>query len=67
MLKLQTVYKLRVIYRSGATQDFETTKFTISNSQAEWESVGAVKPLKLGLDDVAAVWQLGQRQRIARS
>lgn len=66
MLKLETVFKLRVIYKSGATQDFEATEFSISQRTAKWTAVGNVHPVALGLDEIAAVWRLGTRKRIAR-
>ena len=65
-LKMETVYTIRVVYKSGFVQDFEATEFAIGGNKAEWVSVGSVKPVMLGLDDISAAWQIGSRRRIAR-
>lgn len=66
-VKLQPVYKIRVVYKSGFFQDFEATDFTIGKGTATWTSAKhkGIKPVLLGLDEIAAVWQLGIRHRIA--
>jgi hypothetical protein len=62
----ETVYKVRVVYKGGHVQDFECMDFTILRDEMRWEAASAdgVKPLKIGVDDVAAVWQIGTRKRL---
>lgn len=66
MLKLEKIYMVRVIYKSGKTQDFEVKSLTVTPDKIEWESVNDCRPVKIGFDEIAAVWQVGIRRRIAR-
>ena len=67
MFKLETVYMVRIIYTSGAVQDFEATEFSIEDGSASWKAVSkTMRPMLLGVDHIASVWQIGQRKRIAR-
>lgn len=55
-------FKVRIIYKSGATIDVRCTSFTVRRAggliaSVEWEDAKP-KPMYLGVDDVAAVWQL---------
>jgi hypothetical protein len=56
-----TKYKLRILYKSGNSQEIECTDFTIkgpSNArEITWENAEP-RPLLLGVDDVEAVYQL---------
>ena len=61
MLKRIPVFKVRVVYKSGHTEDFETTVFKINGDGYSWEAPGEKRPVMLGADEVAAVWQLGHR------
>lgn len=61
-MKKQLVFTIRVIYKSGASMEFDCKRFVYKGSSYEWESVGEVRPIQFGADDVAAVWQLGQRE-----
>lgn len=64
-MKIETVYRVRIVYKSGYTHDFECTDFTISGSKVSWESADeSNRPIKIGLDDIAAAWQIGTRKRI---
>ena len=67
-LKLEPVFKIRVVYKSGYTHDFEVTEFLVHTNahgkSYEWVSLTKVHPILLGADDIAAVWQIGQRTRI---
>lgn len=62
----ETVYKVRVVYKGGHVQDFECMDFTIRQDEMRWTAASAngVKPLKLGINDIAAVWQIGYRKRL---
>lgn len=66
-LKFETVFKVRVVYKSGYTHDVECTKFNIKDgSTFHWEGVHPEhKPLMFGADDVVAVWCMGTKKRIA--
>jgi len=68
-IKMEQVFKIRVVYKSGFTQDFNVTEFSIGNNKAEWTGTKAngVGPILLGLDEIAAVWQLSRRRRITWS
>lgn len=63
-MMFETVFRVRIVYKSGYTHDFECTNFTISKNEVKWESVtDSNRPIRIGLDDIAAVWQVGQRKR----
>lgn len=62
-MKFETVFRVRIIYKNGYAQDFDCTAFTISNKEVKWKAVGSPNPLLIGVDDIAAVWQLGARKR----
>lgn len=65
MLKLQTVFKIRIVYKSGYTHDFEVTEFNYNDENCTWVEVsGKNRPIKLGLTEIAAVFQVGYRTRI---
>jgi len=64
-MKIETVFRVRIVYKSGYTHDFECTDFEISNNKVSWENANEHnRPIKIGLDDIAAVWQIGHRKRI---
>ena len=65
--QMRAVYKIRIIYKSGATIDFECFKFEIqrngSGLRYTWNSADEkVFPVQIGVDDIAAVWQVGHRE-----
>lgn len=66
MLKLIPVYKIRVVYKSGYTHDFEATSFKIAfGTRVEWNAANADNaPIHIGFDDIAAVWQVGMRYKL---
>lgn len=57
------VFTIRIVYKSGHAEDFEVEKFSIKDGVFTWREHNpkGPKPLLLGADDVAAVWQLGHR------
>lgn len=66
MVKIETVFKLRVVYKSGYTHDFEATSFKYTNGRYEWSSAhNKNKPVDFGATEVAAVWQLSHRRRLS--
>lgn len=61
------VFKIKIIYKSGATHEFEVTDFSYEETsgvtKVEWYSYSMEnKPLSIGLEDIAAVWQVGVRE-----
>jgi hypothetical protein len=62
----ETVFKLRIVYKSGYTHTFECVKFKISGNEITWECADSTRnrPIKIGVDDIAAVWQVGYRKRL---
>ena len=56
----------RIVYKSGYTHDFWCWNFSIKNGvNYSWESVHETnKPLQLGADEIAAVYQIGHRLRL---
>lgn len=61
------VFKIKIIYKSGATHEFEVTDFsyeeTSGGKKVEWDSYSMEnQPLSIGLEDIAAVWQVGVRE-----
>jgi hypothetical protein len=63
-MMFELVYRVRIVYKSGYVQDFECTEFSITDSKITWDAVGVTRPLKLGFDDIAAVWQISVRKRL---
>lgn len=59
---MTTVYRMRIIYKSGATIDFDVKSFEIERNQHgntyTWDYYGGPKPVLLGADEIAAVYQL---------
>lgn len=63
MFKRITLYKVRVVYKSGYIHDFETTQFFLENGQYCWTNYDNTnKPIELGGSEIAAVWQIGVRE-----
>ena len=63
-LNKTTIYKVRIVYKSGYTHDFECTSFTAKGGSYTWVPYDdRNKPLALGADDIAAIWQIGYRTK----
>lgn len=63
MFKFKEVYTVRLVYKSGYTHDFDVTSFKITGDTCEWVSVSVDNnPLRLGLNDIAAIWQVGTKR-----
>lgn len=64
MLKRIPIFTVKIIYKSGAVHTFETTKFTVKGGSYHWENVdNNNKPVVIGVDEIAAVWQVGCRYK----
>lgn len=65
MIKLKPVFLIRVIYKSGYYHDFEVFKFTVKGGSYTWEWVSdRNRPIDLGADEIAAVYQIGYRRKL---
>jgi hypothetical protein len=58
------VFKIKIIYKSGATHEFLAKKFEYEGfavgGKVTWKTYSMEnQPLLFGLDDVAAIWQVG--------
>lgn len=63
-LKKTVIFKVRIVYKSGYTHDFECTEFTLKNGTYTWKSCDDTnKPVELGGPEIAAVWQVGYRTK----
>lgn len=61
------VFKIKIIYKSGATHEFEVTDFsyeeTSGRKRVKWDAYSIEnQPLSIGLEEIAAVWQVGVRE-----
>ena len=67
-LKLISVFKVKVNYKSGASEVFECTKFSIKAKDISWLSFNPkCRPLDIAfnsVDDIESVWQVGVRKVI---
>jgi hypothetical protein len=64
-MKFEDHFKIRVVYKSGYTHDFWVKSFNTNGTSFTWDSVEVNnRPLMLGADDVAAVWQIDTRKRV---
>ena len=64
--KLITVFKVKVNYKSGISEVFECTTFSIKGKNLSWKhSSHKYKPIDIALnsvDDIESVWQVGYRK-----
>lgn len=60
MLFFRPFSKIRVVYKSGYVHDFDALSFDVTANRYNWTAADPYhRPIKLGADDVAAVWQIG--------
>ena len=65
-MKFTNIFKVRIVYKSGYTHDFEVYSFTVKGNNYSWESVNPNnKPIVLGADEIAAVYQIGTRKKFS--
>lgn len=64
-MRFVTIFTIRIVYKSGYTHDFEVTSFSIKGNSYEWTHVDDNnKPIQLGPDEIAAVYQIGTRKKM---
>lgn len=57
-----TEFLLRIVYKNGYTHDFWVSAFSVDNGTYQWVAVDPKnKPVVLGANDIAAVWQIDAR------
>ena len=61
------VFKIKIIYKSGATHEFEVTDFNYEETsgikKVNWDSYSMEnRPVVIGVNEIAAVWQVGVRE-----
>ncbi len=62
-MKLTPIFKIRIVYKSGYTHDFEVYEFSMNGGRYEWKHVSDEnKPILLGVDEIAAIYQIGVRR-----
>lgn len=65
-MKFKDIFKIRVVYKSGYTHDFEVYSFKYKDGEYYWESVSANnKPILLGASEIAAIYQIGSRKKFS--
>lgn len=57
----RTKFKIRILYKSGNSQEFWVTQFTIHNGTYTCRSIGKVHPLDMAAEYIEAVYQIDQR------
>jgi len=64
-LTFADVFKIKVIYKSGASHEFEAYSFNVTGNTVRWDAVSdSNRPLVIGPDDIAAVYQVGYRRKL---
>jgi hypothetical protein len=59
-LKRQSIFTVRIVYKSGYTHDFDCVEFEINKGTYTWTSVdNNNKPIDIGVNEIAAVYQVG--------
>ena len=57
------IYKVRIVYKSGYVHDAEFYSFSFKDGGWTTEPVDAAfQPVMLGVDEFAAIWQMGIRE-----
>jgi hypothetical protein len=62
LFKLKKIYTIRIVYKSGYYHDLDVTEFTITGGKYSWTVANEDRrPLLLGVDEIAAVFQLSSK------
>ena len=68
LFKLTPVYTVRVVYKGGYAQEFDVLNFKVKGNNYSWEAASIkTRPIVLGADEIAAIWQVGVRYSFWRS
>lgn len=60
----ETVFRIRVNYKSGISEEFDVTECELNSQEMSWKTAGVVRPLRLNYDEVESVWQLSAKRRL---
>lgn len=56
-------FLVRIIYKSGAMQEFWVKSFECDGLKYKWTSADPIiRPLLLGPEEIAAIWQIDARE-----
>lgn len=59
------IFLVRVLYKSGHHEDFWVKNFKVGrefgSTTLEWEAYEGKAPIMIGVDDIAAIWQLDSK------
>lgn len=59
-MEKKDTFLVRIVYKSGYTHDFWVYSFEVLDGRYTWHAAEPCnKPIVLGADDIAAVWQIG--------
>ena len=62
-LKRCEVFKVKIVYKSGATHEFDAYEFKVVRGTFHWTPCSDQnKPILIGVDDIAAIYQTGYRK-----
>lgn len=63
MFYFQQLYKVRIVYKTGYIHDFECTEFKATRDGYQWDAASFQnRPILIGIDQIAAIWQVGTRR-----
>lgn len=58
-----TIFTIKVNYKSGISQTFDVTEFSIDGGAWKWMSADEQnKPILLGVENIESVWQVGIKE-----
>ena len=65
-MKLEHIVRIRIVYKSGHTEEFDCTEFKIERGTYTWVPVktSLPQPLMIGADDIAAVWIVRRQKKL---
>jgi hypothetical protein len=58
----EAIYTIKIIYKSGAIHEFDCTEFERTETHINYKSYGSNFPLDIGIEDIAAIYQVGVRE-----
>lgn len=67
--KIVTVFKIKINYKSGISEVFECSEFSIKGKNLKWlvHSHKQYKPFDIAfssVDDIESIWQVGYRKTV---
>ena len=60
MFKLKQIFKIKILYKSGATHEIWVEAFKVKDGVYSWKEVDPKNQIiVIGVDEIAAVFQVG--------